>query len=60
MNSYEPAARQGHVATAVEDKVYVWGGRIGYWEVSHDGPDKANIIFKVDILDVKVRTDPSP
>ena len=50
---YEPAERFGHVAAAVEDNVYVWGGRSGY--VSHDGPDKAAIILKVDILDVKVR-----
>ena len=52
---YEPAARRGHVAAAVEDKVYVWGGRSGYTQVSHDGPDKTEIILKVDILDVKVR-----
>ena len=45
----------GHVAAAVEDKVYVWGGRIGRRWVSHDGPDKTDIILKVDILDVKVR-----
>ena len=51
---YEPAARLGHVAAAVEDKVYVWGGDIGGC-VSHDGPDKTNIILKVDILDVRVR-----
>ena len=54
---YEPAARLGHVAAAVEDKVYVWGGRtlIGHTEVSHNGLDKTDIILKVDILDVKVR-----
>ena len=53
---YEPAARYGHVAAAVEDKVYVWGGWVGYQlPVSHDGPDKTNIILKVNILDVKVR-----
>ena len=46
--------RGGHVAAAVEDKVYVWGGWSGY-KVSHDGPDKTDISFKVDILDVKVR-----
>ena len=55
---YEPAARQGHVAAAVEDKVYVWGGHNGYTEVSHDGPDKTTIILTVDILDVKVRNTP--
>ena len=52
---HEPVVRRGHVAAAVEDKVYVWGGRIGYTKVSHDGPDKTDIILKVDILDVKVR-----
>ena len=53
---YEPAARFGHVAAAVEDKVYVWGGLGRYTEdVSHDGPNKTDIILKVDILDVKVR-----
>ena len=46
--------RGGHVAAAVEDKVYVWGGWSGY-KVSHDGPDKTDVSFKVDILDVKVR-----
>ena len=51
----EPAVRRGHVAAAVEDKVYVWGGRSGYTQVSHDGLDKTDIILKVDILDVKVR-----
>ena len=58
---YEPAARRGHVAAAVEDKVYVWGGRrrrSQFTEVSHDGPDKTTIILTVDILDVKVRTTP--
>ena len=51
----EPAARYGHVAAAVEDKVYVWGGLIGGRDVSHDGPDKTENILKVDILNVKVR-----
>ena len=55
---YEPAARSAHVAAAVEDKVYVWGGakqsQYAYKEVSHDGPDKTAIILKVDILDAKV------
>ena len=56
-DKYEPAAvRYGHVAAAVEDKVYVWGGRrYRYTEDSHDGPDKTKIIFEVHILDVKVR-----
>ena len=52
----EPSARWGHVAAGVEGKVYVWGGRRGYQDISHDGPDKAKIIFSVDILDVKVST----
>ena len=51
---YEPAARWGHVVAAVEDKVYVWGGLSERSFVSHDGPDKTNIILDVDILDVKV------
>ena len=51
----EPSERRGHVAAGVEGKLYVWGGRRGYDdEVSHDGPDKAEIIFSVDILDLKV------
>ena len=50
----EPSARFGHVAAGVEGKVYVWGDRRSYQEVSHDGPDKAELIFSVDILDVKV------
>ena len=48
----EPSASYGHVAAGVEGKVYVWGGRRGIFKkVSHDGPDKAEIIFSVDILD---------
>ena len=47
-------SRWGHVAASVDGKVYVWGGQSGYDSVSHDGPDKAEIIFGVDILDVKV------
>ena len=50
----EPSARWVHVAAGVEGKVYVWGGRRGYSRVSHDGPDKEEIIYSVDILDVKV------
>ena len=50
----EPSARWGHVAAGVLGKVYVWGGHRGFHKVSHDGPDKAEIVFNVDILDVKV------
>ena len=50
----EPSGRYGHVAAGVEGKVYVWGGRRRYDKLSHDGPDKAKLIFSVDILDVKV------
>ena len=52
----EPSARYGHIAAGVECKVYVWGGRRapGVSKVTHDGPDKAELIFSVDILDVKV------
>ena len=53
---YEPAARCRHVAAAVYDKVYVWGG-LGTFSASHDGPDKTDIILKVDVLDVKVSTE---
>ena len=49
----EPAARCGHVAAAVDDKVYLWGGRRGL-VVSHDGRDKAEIRCGVNILDVNV------
>ena len=56
---YEPTARCAHVAAAVENKVYVWGGLFGRQkDISHDGPDKTEVILKVDILDVKVRADP--
>ena len=51
----EPSARWGHVAAGVEGKVYVWGGRRRNDRLSHDGPEKAELIFSVDILDVKVR-----
>ena len=49
----EPSARCGHVAAGVEGKVYVWGG-LRRNHASHNGPDKAEIISSVDILDVKV------
>ena len=49
-----PSARWGHVAAGIEGRVYVWGGLRGYDKLSHDGPDKTEIIFSVDILDVKV------
>ena len=51
---YEPSTCYGHIAAGVEGKVYVWGGLRGVNDVSHDGPDKAEIISSVDILDVKV------
>ena len=48
-------SRWGHVAAGVEGKVYVWGGRQSrHGRFSHDGPDKVEIVFSVDILDVKV------
>ena len=53
---HETTARYGHVAAGVEGKVYVWGGFRRHGQVSHDGPDKAEIIFSVDVLDVKVRS----
>ena len=51
---FEPSTRYGHIAAGVDGKVYVWGGLRGVNHVSHDGPDKAETIFSVDILDVKV------
>ena len=50
----ELSAHWGHVAAGVQGKIYVWSGRRDYDRVSHDGPDKAEIIFGVHILDVKV------
>ena len=51
---YEPAARYGHVAAAVEDKLYVWGGWRRDSPVVHDGPAKTALISVVDVLDLEV------
>ena len=52
---YEPAPRRGHVAAAVEGKLYVWGGMRRDWPAVHDGPYKTPITSVVDILDPQVK-----
>ena len=50
----EPASRYGHVAAAVEGKLYVWGGVRKDWPYVHDGPQKTVITSVVDVLDPQV------
>ena len=50
----EPVARFGHLAAAVESKLYVWGGVRSEFPVVHDGPDKIAFASLVDVLDLKV------
>ena len=51
---YEPAPRYGHVAAAVEGKLYVWGGKRRDLPAVHDGPAKTGITSVVDVLDPQV------
>ena len=52
---YEPAPRRGHVATAVEGKLYVWGGITRDWPYVHHGPTKTAFASVVDVLDIQVK-----
>ena len=51
----EPEARYGHVAAAVEGKLYVWGGIRRDSPFVHDGPEKIAITAMVDVLDPQVK-----
>ena len=51
--SVEP--RYGHVAAAVEQKLYLWGGMRRDWIAVHDGPAKTAITSVVDVLDLQVK-----
>ena len=51
---YEPAPRFGHVAAAVEEKVYIWGGLRRDTPEVHDGPSKNAFATMVDVLDTQV------
>ena len=52
---YEPAPRYGHVAAAVDGKMYVWGGMRKNLPEVHDGPQKTAITSVVDVLDPQVK-----
>ena len=52
---YEPAPRWGHVAAAVEGKLYVWGGFRKDLPQVHDGPTKTVFTSVVDVLDIQVK-----
>ena len=52
---YEPAPRYGHVAAAVEGKLYVWGGMRRDLPKIHNGRAKTAITSVVDVLDPKVK-----
>ena len=51
---YNPPARCGHVAVAVEDKLYVWGGLTRDLPEIHDGPAKTAFTSVVYVLDRQV------
>ena len=51
---YEPSARFGHVAAAVNGKLYLWGGMRSYLSAIHDGPSKTTLMSVVDVLDPQV------
>lgn len=51
---YEPVARYGHIAAAVDGKLYVWGGRGREWPLIHDGPAKTALTSVVEVLDLQV------
>jgi len=50
----EPAPCSGHVAAAVEQKLYLWGGMRRDWLEVHDGPAKTAVTSVVDVLDLQV------
>ena len=50
--AYEPDARNGQVAAAVNGKLYLWGGLRRH--LPKDGPDKNALMSVVDILDLQV------
>ena len=53
--SVEPVPRYGHVAAAVEQKLYLWGGLRRDLPAVHDGPTKTAITSVVDVLDLQVK-----
>ena len=53
--SYIPATRRGHVAAAVEGKLYVWGGMRSDLPAVHDHPVKTAFTSVVDVLDLQVK-----
>ena len=52
---YEPAPRWGHVAAAVDGKLYLWGGTRRDLPAIHNDPQKTAITSVVDVLDPQVR-----
>ena len=53
--SLEPVPRCGHVAAAVEQKLFLWGGMRKDLPAVHDGPTKTAITSVVDVLDLQVK-----
>ena len=51
----EPAPRFGHVAAAVEQKLYLWGGMRRDLPAVHYGPTKTALTSVVDVLDLQVK-----
>ena len=52
---YEPAPRWGHVAAAIEQKLYLWGGMRRDLPAVHDDPAKRVLTDVVDVLDLQVK-----
>ena len=50
----EPATRYGHVAAAVNGKLYLWGGMRRDFPEIHSGSSKTALTTVVDILDPQV------
>ena len=48
-------ARYGHLAAAVDGKLYLWGGLSGDFPKVHDGPAKTAVTSVVDVLDLQVK-----
>ena len=51
----EPVPRYGHVAAAIEGKLYLWGGMRRDFPAVHDSPERTTLTSVVDVLDLQVK-----
>ena len=54
VGKYEPAPRWGHLAAAVDHKLYLWGGISSDFPEVHDDQAKNSITSVVNVLDLQV------